>query len=78
VVENIQLNLGRLRDADTVIVPSELELLNKIVDMVIDLDPDILVGWEIQSSSWGYLRARFRSYGTLFVGVRAMCLWLAN
>ena len=28
-----------------------------------DLDPDILTGWEVQMSSWGYLEARGRTHG---------------
>ncbi|KAK9458983.1 uncharacterized protein V1516DRAFT_681707 [Lipomyces oligophaga] len=37
---------------------SELELVNSLVHLVRTLDPDILVGFEIQSSSWGYLIER--------------------
>jgi len=33
------------------------------VDIVFDLDPDIVSGWEVQSSSWGYLTARGQKYG---------------
>ncbi|KAJ7038190.1 hypothetical protein C8F04DRAFT_371528 [Mycena alexandri] len=45
------------------IVRTELDLLNQIVDVVVDLDPDIVVGWEIQAASWGYLTARGWDYG---------------
>jgi DNA polymerase zeta len=45
------------------IVSTELDLLNHVADIVVDLDPDILVGWEIQTASWGYLNARGRQYG---------------
>jgi DNA polymerase zeta len=31
---------------------------------VVDLDPDIIAGWEIQNSSWGYLGARGSQYGS--------------
>ncbi|KAJ4499668.1 hypothetical protein C8R41DRAFT_33836 [Lentinula lateritia] len=31
--------------------------------IVIDLDPDIITGWDVQNSSWGYLAARARSFG---------------
>ncbi|KAF5390267.1 hypothetical protein D9757_002930 [Collybiopsis confluens] len=48
------------------IFPSELDLINSIVDVVVDLDPDILVGWDVQNSSWGYLAARAHSFGIEF------------
>ncbi|KAK3944003.1 hypothetical protein QBC46DRAFT_416957 [Diplogelasinospora grovesii] len=41
---------------------SELDLMNTMVDMVRTHDPDILTGYEVHGSSWGYLieRARVR------------------
>ncbi|KAH9065755.1 hypothetical protein EDB87DRAFT_1593004 [Lactarius vividus] len=45
------------------IVATELDLLNATIDLVLELDPDIITGWEIQSSSWGYLGARGSQYG---------------
>ncbi|TFY79148.1 hypothetical protein EWM64_g4861 [Hericium alpestre] len=53
----------RLRDHHFEIVASELDLLNAVVDMVLDLDPDFVVGWEIQAASWGYLNVRGRHFG---------------
>ncbi|KAJ6604659.1 hypothetical protein DFH09DRAFT_1242601 [Mycena vulgaris] len=44
-------------------VATELDLLNQVVDIVVHLDPDIVVGWEIQASSWGYLNERGHQYG---------------
>ncbi|KAF7306933.1 DNA polymerase [Mycena indigotica] len=41
-------------------VSTELELINAIIDTILDRDPDILVGWEVQDSSWGYLDERSR------------------
>ncbi|PWN52328.1 putative catalytic subunit of DNA polymerase zeta UPR-1 [Violaceomyces palustris] len=35
-------------------VESELELFNALVDLVRAFDPEILAGYEIHSSSWGY------------------------
>ncbi|KAJ6575123.1 hypothetical protein B0H19DRAFT_1127258 [Mycena capillaripes] len=55
-------NLGT-RNSEINVVSTELDLLNHIVDMVVDLDPDIVIGWEIQSASWGYLSERGRQYG---------------
>ncbi|KAJ6519827.1 hypothetical protein C8R45DRAFT_807737 [Mycena sanguinolenta] len=51
------------RHSEIKIVPTELDLLNYITDIVVDLDPDILVGWEIQAASWGYLNERGQQYG---------------
>lgn len=41
---------------------SELDLLHSIVDRVRLFDPDILSGWEVQSSSWGYVSKRMANY----------------
>ena len=65
VVDNDFLDPKRLRDTGSEAVESELELINHIVDVVVDLDPDVVVGWEIQNASWGYLNARSLSYGSL-------------
>ncbi|CAA7265792.1 unnamed protein product [Cyclocybe aegerita] len=45
------------------IFDTELDLLNGLVDLVVDLDPDILAGWDLQLSSWGYLESRGQTYG---------------
>lgn len=63
-VENPQLNTQRLRDFKLDVVPNELELLNRLIDVVVELDPDIIAGWETQSASWGYLDGRAKQYGT--------------
>ncbi|KAH9081664.1 hypothetical protein EDB83DRAFT_2502933 [Lactarius deliciosus] len=47
-----------LCDVPSQIVATELDLLNAAIDLVLELDPDIIAGWEVQSSSWGYLGAR--------------------
>lgn len=38
----------------------ELDLINRIVDIVRQFDPDILAGYEVHNSSWGYLIERAR------------------
>ncbi|KAF2146268.1 uncharacterized protein K452DRAFT_263960 [Aplosporella prunicola CBS 121167] len=38
----------------------ELSLINLLVDIVRRLDPDILIGYEVHNSSWGYLIERAR------------------
>lgn len=40
--------------------PTELNVLTKLVDIVRILDPDILAGYEIHNSSWGYVMERAR------------------
>ena len=42
-------------------VPTELQLVRSIVRLVRDTDPDILSGYEVQMSSWGYLSSRAAS-----------------
>ena len=39
---------------------SELDLLNRMVDIVRQHDPDILTGYEVHGSSWGYMIERAR------------------
>lgn len=40
--------------------PNELDLMNRMVDIVREHDPDILTGFEVHNSSWGYLIERSR------------------
>jgi DNA polymerase zeta len=63
VVEDTQLEQQRLRDVELEVVVDEFQLINKMIDIVVELDPDILVGWEVQRASWGYLNARGQHYG---------------
>ena len=44
-------------------VDSEKDLFNRFVQLVKELDPDILVGYEVQMTSWGYLRDRANQLG---------------
>lgn len=41
---------------------NELDLINRLVDIVGDHDPDILTGYEVHNGSWGYMieRSRFK------------------
>ncbi|KAH7883594.1 hypothetical protein F5I97DRAFT_2041862 [Phlebopus sp. FC_14] len=63
VVRNARLNSNRLRGFPIEIVADELELINRVIDIVVDLDPDIVLGWEVQAASWGYLNTRGICYG---------------
>ncbi|KAI5801709.1 hypothetical protein DFH27DRAFT_557681 [Peziza echinospora] len=40
---------------------TELDLITRLVDMVRNMDPDILTGYEIHNSSWGYIIERARA-----------------
>ncbi|KAI0801265.1 hypothetical protein C8Q74DRAFT_1314513 [Fomes fomentarius] len=62
-VESEQFHPRRLRSVKADFVGSELELLNTLIDVISELDPDIISGWEVQAASWGYLSARGRTYG---------------
>jgi DNA polymerase zeta len=57
---------GRSKDMDVEFVDNELDLINNIIDKVVDLDPDVIVGWEVQNASWGYLAVRGRTFGRSF------------
>ena len=63
IVGNALLDTRALRDIPSQVVATELDLLNTAVDLVLDLDPDVISGWEVQSSSWGYLGARGQQHG---------------
>lgn len=42
----------------------ELDLINRLIDLVRTLDPDVLTGYEVHNSSWGYVIERARhKYG---------------
>jgi DNA polymerase zeta len=62
-VHNDRTDPKRLRDHPIEAVDTELELLNRITDIIVEFDPDILAGWEIQTASWGYCDARGKTYG---------------
>lgn len=40
---------------------NELDLINRIVEIIRDHDPDILTGYEIHGSSWGYMIERAKN-----------------
>lgn len=59
--EDPGLKFRRQCQAEVQIEYSEFDLINSLVDIVRTLDPDILTGWEVQSSSWGYIIERARA-----------------
>ena len=60
VIDSPQLRSGRLglEGIPCHVVDSELDLINWMIDTVKAWDPDVLAGWELHNSSWGYLSAR--------------------
>jgi len=52
--------MGRAAMIDVEQEPTELDLITRLVDIVRYYDPDILTGYEVHNSSWGYLIERAR------------------
>ena len=44
---------------ETKFVDEESELYREFIDTVLRFDPDVLTGFEVQLSSWGYLIERY-------------------
>ncbi|KAH9525040.1 hypothetical protein Btru_000173 [Bulinus truncatus] len=49
---------GLCNDVEVLYVENETELIDMVIQIVRSLDPDILIGYEIQMLSWGYLLQR--------------------
>lgn len=49
------------------VYPEERELLGKFISIICSFDPDILMGWDIQGSSLGYLAERASHLGVSLV-----------
>lgn len=47
-----------MKDIELFVVDTELELIMKIVEVVNSYDPEILIGYEMELLSWGYLLER--------------------
>ncbi|EOD46022.1 putative dna polymerase zeta catalytic subunit protein [Neofusicoccum parvum UCRNP2] len=58
--DGIAKKMARHLDVEVQYEEDELELINKMVDIVRELDPDILTGYEVHNSSWGYAMERAR------------------
>ena len=53
-------NISRFVKTIVEVEATELDLMNRMVDIVRNLDPDILTGFEVHNGSWGYLIERAR------------------
>jgi DNA polymerase zeta len=58
--EGIAVRIAKQVSADVEYEEDELDLINRVVDIVRHFDPDILTGYEVHNSSWGYLIERAR------------------
>lgn len=56
----IAQKIARNVDMDVQEEKTEVDLLTRVVDIVRYFDPDILTGYEVHNSSWGYLIERSR------------------
>ena len=64
VVWNPLLEIRALRDIPSQVVDTELDLLNTVVDLVLDFDPDFIAGWGGSELVLGLSRrARGRQHG---------------
>jgi DNA polymerase zeta len=58
--DGIALRIAKQVSVEVEYEEDELDLINRVVDIVRQLDPDILTGYEVHNSSWGYLIERAR------------------
>lgn len=70
IVVNSNINNSKIRNVHststlcpTSYVSSEGDLLNSLIILIRHCDPDILVGWEIECLSWGYVIHRASRIG---------------
>uniref|UniRef100_A0A0E0LPJ7 DNA polymerase zeta catalytic subunit n=1 Tax=Oryza punctata TaxID=4537 RepID=A0A0E0LPJ7_ORYPU len=56
-------NLDGVAGCDVNVFPGERELLNHFINAICSIDPDIIVGWEIQLGSLGFLAERAAHLG---------------
>ena len=57
---NLSVKVSRGLDVEFVEEVTEIDLITRLVDIVRYYDPDILTGYEVHNSSWGYLIERAR------------------
>jgi DNA polymerase zeta len=58
--EDIAARIAKQVPVEVEYEQDELDLINRIVDIVRQFDPDILTGYEVHNSSWGYVIERAR------------------
>jgi len=58
--DGIAVRIAKQVQVDVEYEEDELDLINRLVDIVRQFDPDILTGYEVHNGSWGYLIERAR------------------
>ena len=58
--ESFAEQIAHVVNAEAEVEESELDLINRMVDIVRQFDPDILTGYEVHNGSWGYVIERAR------------------
>ncbi|KAF2435775.1 hypothetical protein EJ08DRAFT_603832 [Tothia fuscella] len=58
IVQNVRSTVGPQVEVDC--EEEELDLMNRLIDILREYDPDILTGYEVHNGSWGYLMERAR------------------
>ena len=51
--EGPKANISKALRIDVEHKPTELELINRLIDLVRYYDPDIITGYEVHRTSWG-------------------------
>ncbi|XP_047961036.1 DNA polymerase zeta catalytic subunit isoform X4 [Salvia hispanica] len=60
---NLEKDLDAVSESKTCVFQEESQLLNHFTKLIHDFDPDILMGWDVQSSSLGFLAERAAHLG---------------
>ncbi|KGO75272.1 C4-type zinc-finger of DNA polymerase delta [Penicillium italicum] len=58
--ERPEAKISKALTIDVECEPSELDLINRLIDIVRQYDPDIITGYEVHNASWGYVIERAR------------------
>jgi DNA polymerase zeta len=58
--ERPEAKVSKALTIDVECEPTELDLINRLIDLVRHHDPDIITGYEVHSASWGYVIERAR------------------
>ncbi|KAG6430350.1 hypothetical protein SASPL_108415 [Salvia splendens] len=60
---NLEKDLDAVSESKTCVCQEESQLLNHFTKLIHDFDPDILMGWDVQSGSLGFLAERAAHLG---------------
>ncbi|KAG0154063.1 hypothetical protein PDIDSM_1443 [Penicillium digitatum] len=58
--ERPEAKISKALTIDVECEPTELDLINRLIDLVRYYDPDIITGYEVHNASWGYVIERAR------------------